>query len=168
MKVIDGIQQGKHSALEVFLPPKKRTEADPKPTPAVSGSDGDDRVGFTCLDFPKGAIGQKNIKSFFGRLLEAYKAQGISLVNQDMYYKVNKTQHHWDSLVARVAIYFETVAVTGDKSKDKKVHSQCVHGKPSECLSRSICRRFSFECLELHLACFIMFYIVLSCFYLVF
>ena len=81
LALIAEIQEGKHSALQVFLPKKT-----PSATPHASGKSDpapaavEDHVGFTPLDFPKGQVGQRNVRTFVTKLLEVYKSKGVNLV----------------------------------------------------------------------------------------
>ena len=141
MELIRDIDDGKVNPLAVFLPKQKQVNAAIEDKSSAQSASNFE--GFTSLDFPKGPQGQKHLKSFFVKLVDVYKKNNIELLRDEGYYKIGKKLHRWTAFVVRMALYFETVAVTGDKSNDKKLHSQCVFHKLCELLTPKTSNTFN-------------------------
>ena len=80
-----------------------------------------EEVGFSIMDFPRGAVGQRNLKSYFTKLPEVYHKSGIKLLRDGGLIKVNKSLHSWGPLTVQCSLYFDMM-----ESSEKKGHSRAV------------------------------------------
>ena len=130
VQILKKIDDGGLNPLTVFLQKSKGSMDDDT---SAAPENVKEFKGFCVLDFPRGNVGQKNLKAFFERLPPLYQEFGIKLLDDKQCVKIDSAFHTWQSMAARCALYFEVVVAEKKGSNHSNGVYHTIAQFPSSC-----------------------------------